>query len=223
MDAREHNSLKFYKNDGKTVLDDPVDDSGFSLSDHLLPEKILSHSLLDMVDSSADKDDSLHDTIAEVYSPLTKHQRVEFTDPLAVASGGVDPVVSLPRPLPPPPPSGDPPKPSAQTLFPDDLPAPMTPTPPVDASASTMDLGCDDNPEEPIPISTMAHAAEQPEDCSPEVFEDTTHHLEQLTEDDPQDDLFEKVKSHGWDNGILLLEIEWKMGETSSSPFTLVK
>ena len=32
MDAREYNSLKFYKNDGQTVLDDPVDDSGFSLS-----------------------------------------------------------------------------------------------------------------------------------------------------------------------------------------------
>ena len=65
--------------------------------------------------------------------------------------------------------------------------------------------------------------AEQPKECSAEVFEDMTHHLEKLAEDDPQDDLFEKVKSHGWDNGILLLEIEWKTGETSSSPFTLVK
>ena len=69
----------------------------------------------------------------------------------------------------------------------------------------------------------MADAAEQPEDCSAEVFEDMTHHLEQLAEDNPQDDLFEKVKSHGWDNGIPLLEIEWKTGETSSSPFTLGK
>ena len=86
-----------------------------------------------------------------------------------------------------------------------------------------MDLGRDDDPEEPIPISTVADAVEQPEDCPAEVFKDTTHHLEQLAEDDPQDDLFEKVKSHSWDNGILLLQIEWKTGGTSSLPFTLVK
>ena len=97
MDTHEYNSLKFYKNDGKTVLDDPVDDSGFSLSDHILPEKPFSHSSPDMVDSSADTDDPLCDAIAEVYRPPTKCQRVEFTDPLAVASGDVDPVVSLPR------------------------------------------------------------------------------------------------------------------------------
>ena len=131
MDAREYNSLKFYKNNGKTVLDDPVDDSGFSLSDHLLPEKPFSHSSPDMVNSSADKDDPLHDAIAEVYRPPTKCQRVEFTDPLAVASGDIDPVVSLPRPSSPPPPSGDSSKPSAQTKIPNDLPAPMTPAPPV--------------------------------------------------------------------------------------------
>ena len=223
MDAREYNSLKFYKNDGKTVLDDPVDDSGFSLSDHLLPEKPFSHSLTDMVDSSANKDDPLCDGIAEVYRPPMKRPRIEFTDPLAVASGDVDPAVSLPRPSSLSPPSRDSSKPSAQTQIPDDLPAPMTPAPPVDASTSTTDLGHDDDPEEPIPVSTVADAVEQPEDCPAEVFEDTTHHLEQLAEDDPQDDLFEKVMSHGWDNGVLLLEIEWKMGETSSLPFTLVK
>ena len=142
---------------------------------------------------------------------------------MAVASGGADPVVSLPRPLPPQPPSGDSPKPSVLILFPDDIPAPMTPTPPVNVSTSTMDLDCDDDPEEPIPASTPADAVEQPEECSAEVFKDTTHHLEQLAEEDPQDDLFEKVKLQRWENGILLLEIEWKMGETSSSPFTLVK
>ena len=81
MDAREHNSLKFYKNNGKTVLDDPVDDSGFSLSDHLLPEKPFSHSSPDMVDSSADKDDPLREAIAEVYGPPTKRPHIEFTDP----------------------------------------------------------------------------------------------------------------------------------------------
>ena len=223
MDACEYNSLKFYKNDGKTVLDDPVDDSGFSLSDHLLPEKPFSHSSPDMVDFPADRDDPLHDAIAEVYGPPTKRQHIEFTDPLTVASGDVDPVVSLPRPSLTPPPSGDSSKPSAQTQIPDDLPAPMTPAPLVDASSSTMDLGRDDDPEEPIPVSTMADSVEQPEDCSAEVFDDMTHHLEQLAEDGPQADLFEKVTTNGWDNGILLLEIEWKTGETSSLPFTLVK
>ena len=113
--------------------------------------------------------------------------------------------------------------PSAQTKIPDVLPAPMTPESPVDASASTTDLGRDDYPEEPIPVSTAADAVEQPEDCPAEVFKDTTHHLEELAEDNPQDDLFEKVTAHGWDKGILLLEIEWKMGETSSLPFTLVE
>ena len=223
LDAHEHNSLKFYKNDGKTVVDDPVDDSGFSLSDHLLPKKSFSHSSLDMADSSADQDDPLCNTIAEVYGPPTKRQCIEFTDLLAVASEDVDTVVSLPRPSPPPPPSGDSSKTSAQTLVPDDLPAPMTPTPPVDVPASTTDLGHDNDPEEPIPISTTADAVEQPEDCPAEVFEDTTHHLDHLAEDDPQDDLFEKVTVHGWDNGILLLEVEWKTGVTSSLPFTLVK
>ena len=223
MDGREYNSLKFYKNNGKTVLDDPVDDSGFSLSDHLLTKKSFSHSSPDMVNSSADKDDPLCDAIAEVYGPPTKRQRVGLTDPLVVASGDIDLVVSLPRPSSPLPPSEDSSKPSAQNKIPDVLPAPMTPASAVDASASTMDLGRDDDPEEPIPVSTAAFAVEQPEDCPAEVFEDTTHHLEQLAEDDPQDDLFEKVMAHGCDNGILLLEIEWKTGETSSLPFTLVK
>ena len=74
----------------------------------------------------------------------------------------------------------------------------MTPVPPVDTSASTMDLGRDSDPEDPISVSTTVDAVEQPEDCSAEVFEDMTHHLEQLAEDNPQDDVFEKVKSHGW-------------------------
>ena len=177
MDAREYNSLKFYRNDGKTVLDDPVDDSGFSLSNHLLPKKSFSHSLPDMVDSSADKDDPLHDAIAEVYGPPMKHQWVEFTDPLAVATGDVDLVVSLPRPSSPQPPSKDSSKPSSQTKIQDVLSAPMTPASPDDMSASTTDLGRDDNPEEPIRVSTTARAVEQPEDCPAEVFEDTTHHL----------------------------------------------
>ena len=120
MDAREYNSLKFYQNDGKTVLDDPVDDSGFSFSDHLLPEKSFSHSSLNMVDSSADKDDPLCDAIAaEVYGPATKRQWVKFTDLLAVASGDIDPVISLPRPSSPQPPSEESSKPSAQTKIPD--------------------------------------------------------------------------------------------------------
>ena len=223
MDAREYNSLKFYKNDGKTVLDDPVDNSGFSLSNYLLPKKSFSHSSPDVVNSSADKDDPLRDAIAEVYGPLTKRQRVEFTDPLAVATGEVDPAVPLPRPSSPQPPSEESSKPSAQTKVPDALPAPMTPASLVDTSTSTTDLDHDDDPEEPIPVSTMADVVEQPEDCPAEVFEDTTHHLEQLAEDNPQDDLFERVMAHGWDNGILLLEIEWKTGETSSLRFTLVK
>ena len=99
----------------------------------------------------------------------------------------------------------------------------MTPAPPVDVSTSTTDLDCDDNPEEPIPTSTPADVVEQPKECSAEIFEDMTHHLELLAEDDLQDDLFEKLMLHTWDNGILILEIEWKMGETSSSPFTIVK
>ena len=223
VDAHAYNSLRFYKNNGKTVLDDPVDDSGFSLEDHLQPKESFSHSPLDMVESSAAKDDPLRDLIAKVYGPPMKCQCVEFTDPLTVASGGVDMVVSSPMPLPPKPSSGDSPKPSAQTLFPNDLLTPMTPTPPVDVSTSTLDLGCDDNPEEPIPASTLVDVAEQPKECSAEIFKDTTHHLEQLAEDDPQDDLFEKVRLHRWDNGIILLEIKWKTRETSSSPFTLVK
>ena len=176
-----------------------------------------------MVDSSADKDDPLHDTIAEVYGPPSKHQRVEFTDAVAVVTGDVDTVVSLPRPSSPQPPSEDSSKPRAQTKIPNALPAPMTHASPVYTSASTTELDRDNNPEEPIPVSTTADAVGQPEDCPAEVFENTTHHLEQLAEDNPQDDLFERVTAHGWDNGILILEIEWKTGETSSLPFTLVK
>ena len=202
--------MRFYKNDGKTVFDDPVDDSGFSLRDHLQPEKSFSHSSPDMVESSADKDDPLHDTIAEVYGPPTKRQRVEFTDPLAVTwQVGCRPSCLTSQALT----TSNTLRGFSQAKCPDpvsdDLPAPMTPTPPVDASASTMDLGCDDDPDERIPTSTMADAAEQPKECYAEVFEDTTHNLEHLAEDDPQDDLFEKVKSHRWDNGILLLEFEW--------------
>ena len=37
VDASVYNSLRFYKNNGKTVLDDPVDDSGFSLTNYLQP------------------------------------------------------------------------------------------------------------------------------------------------------------------------------------------
>ena len=161
-----------------------------------------------MVDSSADKDDPLRDAIAEVYGPPTKRQRVEFTDPLAVAIGDVDPVVSPPRPSSPQPPSEDSFKPHAQTKIPDVLPAPITPASLVDTSASTIDLGRDDDPEEPIPVSTTVDAVEQPEDCPAEVFEDTTHHLEQLAEDDPQDDLFEKVTAYAWDK---MVSLSWRL------------
>ena len=78
-------------------------------------------------------------------------------------------------------------------------------------------------PEDTIPTSKPVDVAEQPQECSAEVFKDTTHHLEQLAEDDLHDDLFKKVSLHTWDNGILILDIEWKMGETSSSPFTVMK
>ena len=223
MDTSEYNNLKFYKNNGKTALDDPVDDSGFSLKDYIHPEESFSHSSLDMVQSSANKDDPLCDAIAEVYGPPTKCQRIEFTDPLAVASGDVDPVLTSPTPLPPKPLSNDSHMPTVPNPFADNLSPPTTPVPPVNVSASTMDLDCDDNPEEPIPTPTLADVAEQPEECSAEIFEDMTHHLEQLAEDNLQDDLFEKVTLHTWDNGILILEIEWKMSETSSSPFTIMK
>ena len=223
MDTSEYNNLKFYKNNGKTTLDDPVDDSGFSLKDYIHPEESFNHSSLDMVKSSADKDDPLHNAIAEVYSPPTKHQHIEFTDPSAVASGDVDPVLSSPMPLPPKPLSTNPYMPTVPNPFTDNLSPPMTPAPPVNVSASTLDLDCDDNPKEPIPTSTPADVAEQQEECSAEIFEDMTHHLEQLAEDNLPDDLFGKVKSYTWDNGILILDIEWKMGETSSSPFTIMK
>ena len=84
--------------------------------------------------------------------------------------------------------------PSAQTKIPDVLPAPMTPASPVDATASTTDSGRDYDPEEPIPVSTAADAVEQPEHCPAEVFEDMTHHLEQLAEDNPQDDLLRRLQ-----------------------------
>ena len=121
MDTSEYNNLKCYKNDGKTTLDDPVDDSGFSLKDYIHPEESFSHSSLDMVKSSADKDDPLRDTIAEVYGPQTKCQHVEFTDPLAVASGDVDPVLSSPSPLPPKPLSTDSHMPTVPNPFTDNL------------------------------------------------------------------------------------------------------
>ena len=75
------------------------------------------HSSLDMVDSSADKDDALCDAIAEVCGPLMKCQPGKFTGPLAVASVGVDPVVSLPRPSPPHHPLGIPPSPVPRPCF----------------------------------------------------------------------------------------------------------
>ena len=223
VDTSEYNNLKFNKNDGNTTLDDPMDDSGFSLKDYIHPEESFSHSSPDMVKSSADKDDPLHEAIAEVYGPPTKCQCIEFTNPLAVASGDVDPVLSSPMPLPPKPLSTDSHMPTIPNPFINNLSPPMTPAPPVNVSTSTPDLDCDNNPEETIPTSTLADVAEQPEECSAEVFEHMTHHLEQLAEDDLCDDLFEKVTSHTWDNGILILDIEWKMGEISSYPFTIMK
>ena len=193
------------------------------MKDYIHREESFSHSSLDMVKSSTDKDDPLRNAIAEVYGPPSKCQHVEFTDPLAVASGDVDPVLSSPMPLPPKPLSTDSHMPIIPNPFTNNLSPPTTPAPPVDVSTSTMDLDCDDNPEEPIPTSTPADVAEQPKECSAKIFEDMTHHLEQLAEDDLQDDLFKKVMSHTWDNGILILEIEWKTGETSSSPFTIMK
>ena len=35
--------------------------------------------------------------------------------------------------------------------------------------------------------------------------------------------MFDKIVGHSWDNGILLLELAWTTGESSSLPFTIVK
>ena len=140
-----------------------------------------------------------------------------------MVSGDVDPVHSSPTPLPPKPLTTDSHIPTVPNPFIDNLSTPTTPALPINVSASTPDLDCDDNSEDTFPTSTLADVAEQPKECSAEIFKDATHHLEQLAEDNLQDDLFKKVTLYTWDNGILILGIGWKMGETSSSPFTIMK
>ena len=56
-----------------------------------------------------------------------------------------------------------------------------------------------------------------------DVFEDATQHFESLSGDEDPNDLFDKIVGHSWDNGILLLELAWTTGESSSLPFTIVK
>ena len=209
VEESSRSSLRFYKSDGRTPLEDPPIDGSLPLPDFVheaKPVPSFPHEL-DPSEGSMGHD-PLRDAIAEVYGPPSKRQRIEFIDPLSAARHtDVDPVLSRP------PRSAD----MSMESAPKDVPpaVAIVPTP----------EDVDDGPRSSATPSTGVSPSDLDlqDHIESDVFEDATQHFESLSGDEDPNDLFDKIVGHSWDNGILLLELAWTTGESSSLPFTIVK
>ena len=206
------NSLRFCKSNGVTVLEDPHEDAGSPLSDFVSEEKpsaLPSEYTAPDVDPM---DDPLRDAIAEVYGPPTKRQRVDFVNPLdaaRVAFKDIDPVYAQSPPAAPSVPVEDP-KPTANpTMVSEEclmveedvsLAPPEVTQVPHDDDRTVRDTESTGQAATPFTSSGS-------QDCTPEIFEDTTQHFENLAEGVDDDEGFDKIVGHTWENGILMLEI----------------
>lgn len=63
----------------------------------------------------------------------------------------------------------------------------------------------------------------QDEDVTPDVLEEVTHQMTRMAEDTKSDELFTRIESHVWEDGILVFRVRWKTDEVTSIPFTLMQ
>ena len=98
VEESSRSSLRFYKSDGRTPLEDPPIDGSLPLSDFVHEKKPVPSFKHEPDPSEGSMGhDILQDAIAEVYGPPPKRQRIEFIDPLSAARHmDVDPVLSRP-------------------------------------------------------------------------------------------------------------------------------
>ena len=202
-------SLRFYKSNGCTPLEDPPIDGSLPLSDFVHEEKPVP-SFKNEPDPSEGSmgHDILRDAIAEVYGPPSKRQRIEFVDPLSAARHmDVDPVLSRP------------PRSADQST--DHTPKDAKPV--VEPVPTPEDVDDDPQFSETPPTGVSPLDLDHQDHIESDVFEDATQHFESFSGDKDPNDLFDKIVGHSWDNGILLLELAWTTGESSSLPFTIIK
>lgn len=213
--------LKIYKSDGVTLLPDPDLDSLDPLDD-------LVRQHLDTVGDDStieDTNDPLADAIAEVYGPPAKRPRIENPSlslvDLPVAE---EPAVTVPAV-----PAAEEPPPSQllthsqqNSTLPsvslDQAPSVETVVGPVATGTPFGDDQMDDHsdpPRPPVPVT-------QDDDVEPSLSDELNRQLE-VDSNDTDDDLFDGIIGHSWDNGSLLLEVHWVTDETSTMPYSLVK
>ena len=209
VEESSRSSLRFYKSDGCTPLEDPPIDGSLPISDFVHEEKPVP-SFKNEPDPSEGSmgHDILRDAIAEVYGPLSKCQHIEFVDPLSAARHtDMDPVLSRP------------PRSADQSMDPTHKDA----KPVVETVPTREDVDDDPQFSDTPPTGVSPLDLDHQDHIELDVFEDATQHFESFSGDEDPNDLFDKIVGHSWDNGILLLELAWTTGESSSLPFTIVK
>ena len=52
----------------------------------------------------------------------------------------------------------------------------------------------------------------QDEDIEPNVFDSVTHELHRAAEDSAEDELFDSLAGHDWEQDVLMFKILWNTG-----------
>lgn len=63
----------------------------------------------------------------------------------------------------------------------------------------------------------------QDEDLDPRIFAEIAHQFERVAEDSTNDELFDRIDGHLWQDGALMFKVQWKTDEVSMLPFSTVK
>ncbi len=95
------------------------------------------------------------------------------------------------------------------------------------AATSFADSTNDDSPNDPrvdpIAGDSIPPTVTQEQEIIPEILEEVTHQLTRIAEDSTDDELFDSIEGHTWDQELLMFQLRWKTGEMSAVPFSTCK
>jgi hypothetical protein len=227
-------TLVFFRSDGKTPLDDVFDEETPLESEIVSPE---SETDDNSPHGHGPEEVYISDPVTDYYAAVEEVYGPVYKKPRLIVSEELDAVVPLDAS---PPPQEfehtEAPLLSAPTTLLSTTPNPTSdtkvhpPSTPVDSKS--VDLAKDprppDSPNHPnVPLVT------QNDDTDGNTYDDPildgvtpdeeAHHLEQMADLDPDDEMFDSIISHCFDNGVLQFEVKWRTEETSILPFSLVK
>jgi hypothetical protein len=232
LSSRENpfKKIEFYKSDGHTPLEDPSHKDALPIMD-LIAEQPPESPPFAFEDSSCiDKDsaDLLQEAIDEVYGPTCKRQHaMDQEDSAEQLQVMMTPFEYVEEP------------PEIQLPVLDHAPNMSTTTNPIQVfesepiivetiyAPSTSDQH-DDNQVGGVNEDLSAAAAllvtqDNDDDMDITISNEVAHHIEIHYSNDCNDDMFNSICGHSWDNGVLMLEMKWLTDETSTLPFSIVK